>query len=242
MQRLALTLTLLLVTVTVGGAAEKLSQAEKAKLATEVKALFTKKCSKCHGPEGVRTVEGPYGEFDFVLDLERLSSDPAKIIRGDPDESKLFNMVETWIMPDENAGEEPLPDEEIELIRRWILAGAPTEKGQRAATKYQCPATKKFSLKRDYSPEQIERGQYSTRLEEVPEGVFLSRCSFSSSAAKLTCDRHKVDRVEYDETLKIKKYYVFPKQYNFQLFPDLSSVADDGRGSVQYGQCEFVSP
>lgn len=222
--------------------AETLSQSEKAKLAKDVKDVFKAKCVKCHGPEGVREIEGPNGEFDFVLDLERLASDPTKVVRGDPNESKLYNMVFDLIMPDENAGEDPLPDNEIESIRRWILAGAPTEEGRDAAMRYHCPATKKFDSKRVFTPEQLKLGQFSTRVEELPKGIFLERCAFSQSAGKVTCNRHKVDRVEFDANLKVRKFYVFDSQLNFQIFPDLSSLEDNGRGSIQYGRCEFESP
>ncbi len=30
-------------------------------------------------------------------------------------------------------------------------------------------------------------------------------------------------------------------QTNFQIFPVLSSLENDGRGSVQFGQCEMVT-
>ena len=222
------------------GAAE-LSQTEKAKLAKQVKGIFEKKCSKCHGPEGVRETKKAWGDFDFVLNLEKLASDPDKIVRGNADESKLLFMVEDDIMPDENSDEEPLPEKEKTIIRRWILAGAPTEKGGQAAPEYHCPATQKYEFQTVYTPEQLKRGQFSTRLEEKPEGFFLSRCSLSLIAGKVTCDRHKIDRVEFDQELKIKKFYVFRSQFNFQVFPDLSSLEDNGRGGVQYGGCELVT-
>lgn len=241
MKMVVLAVCLLFATATVSAAAEELSQEQKAKLAGEVKTLFQTKCVKCHGPEGVREVEGPNGEFDFILDLNRLSADPTKVIRGEPDDSKLFNMVADLLMPDESAGEDPLPDDEIELIRRWIVAGAPTEEGRRGVAKFKCPASKRVDAKKTYTAEQIEQGQFSTVLEDNPEGVFVSRCSFSESAGKVTCNRFKVDRVEYDENLKIRKFYVFNRQFNFQIFPDLSSLADNGRGGVQYGKCEFAS-
>ncbi|MEE9176683.1 MAG: hypothetical protein V3U19_10995, partial [Thermodesulfobacteriota bacterium] len=53
---------------------EKLSQAEKAKLAKEVKTVFENKCAKCHGPEGVRDKKDPWGDFGFVLDLGKLGA------------------------------------------------------------------------------------------------------------------------------------------------------------------------
>jgi hypothetical protein len=64
-----------------------------------------------------------------VLDLEKLGSNPEMIVRGDPNESKLFLSVDDDIMPSADEGEDPLPAKEKELIRRWILMGAPTEEG-----------------------------------------------------------------------------------------------------------------
>lgn len=223
------------------GAAD-LSPAEKAKLAKQVKGIFENKCAKCHGPAGVRESKKAKGEFDFVLKLGKLASDPEKIVRGNPNESQLFISVDDEIMPDEQAGEDPLPASEKEIIRRWILAGAPTQKGKDPAAKYHCPATRKYDFETAYTPEQLKRGQFSTRVEELSEGVFLSRCSFSLIAGKVTCDRTKVDRVEFDQNVKIKKFYVFRSQFNFQIFSDLSSLEDNGRGSVQYGKCKFMSP
>ena len=60
----------------------------------------------------VRETEKAKGDFDYILDLERVSANPEIIVRGNPDESKLANMVDDDIMPDAEVGEEPLPPEE----------------------------------------------------------------------------------------------------------------------------------
>lgn len=240
MKRIILLSLLIFGIDSVAVAAAELSQEEKAKLAKQVKGIFEKKCAKCHGPKGVRETEKAKGDFDFVLDLEKLASDPDKIVRGNVNESKLFNMVEDEIRSDENS-QDPLPEHDKKIIRRWILAGAPTEEGRQATTDYLCPATQKYQGQTVYTPEQLKKRQFSTRLNELPEGFFLDRCRFSVVDGKVTCDRQKVDRVELDPDLKIKKFYVFRSQINFQIFPNLSSLEDDGRGSVQFGQCEMVS-
>ncbi len=107
----------------------QLSQANKAEITKQVKRIFKNKCAKCHGPEGVRTWKKPNADFDYVLDLEKLSSNPEMVVRGDPNESKLFMAVDDDIMPNAEEGEDPLPAKEKEIIRRWILIGAPTEEG-----------------------------------------------------------------------------------------------------------------
>jgi mono/diheme cytochrome c family protein len=111
------------------GESARLSEADKAKIAKEVISIFKNKCAKCHGPEGVRTTEKPNGDFEYVLDLKKLGSTPDMVVRGDPNESKLFQMVDDETMPSAEDGEDPLPANEKEIIRRWILAGAPTEEG-----------------------------------------------------------------------------------------------------------------
>ncbi len=105
----------------------RLSRAEKVEIAKQVKNIFKNKCAKCHGPEGVRTWKKPNADFDYVLDLEKLSSNREMIVRGDPNESKVFQMVDDENMPNDEEGEDPLPANEKEIIRRWILVGAPTE-------------------------------------------------------------------------------------------------------------------
>jgi len=112
-----------------GAEPARLSRADKAEIAKQVKSIFKIKCAKCHGPEGVRTWKKPNADFDYVLDLEKLGSNPEMIVRGQPNESKLFLSVDDEIMPNSDEGEDPLPAKEKELIRRWILIGAPTEEG-----------------------------------------------------------------------------------------------------------------
>ena len=116
----------------------------------------------------------------------------------------------------------------------WSLPGS--------AVEYACEVTRKFDREREYTAEQIAKLQYSNRVEESNETAFISRCSFAPSAGKVTCDRYKIDRVSFDENMKIKKYYLFRSQFDFQFFDDLSFVENNGRGGVSYGKCTLVSP
>jgi hypothetical protein len=110
------------------------------------------------------------------------------------------------------------------------------------AVEYSCEVTRKVDAEREYASEQVAKLQFSNRVEELADGAYVSRCSFSSSAGKVTCDRYKMDRVSLDERVKIKKYYLFRSQFDFQLFPDLSFVENNGRGGISYGKCNLVSP
>ena len=84
--------------------------------------------------------------------------------------------------------------------------------------------------------------RFSVNVVESAVGAFGSRCSFSPSANKVTCDRYQVDKIEFVERQKIKKYYVFRSQFDVQLFADLSFVENNERGGIAYGKCQAVAP
>ena len=87
------------------------------------------------------------------------------------------------------------------------------------AVEYHCIVEKKFDSEREYTPSQIAKGQYSIQIEENGDGTFVSRCSYTPSAQKLTCDRYQMDKVVRDNYVKIKKYYLFSSQFDVQLYP-----------------------
>lgn len=111
-----------------------------------------------------------------------------------------------------------------------------------AAAEYECKVEKKVDSDASYTSNQLEKGKFSIRIEEGKKETFVSRCSFSPIAQKITCDRYHVDKIVLDEYVKIKKYYLFRSQFDVQLFPDLSFIENNGRGSVAYGKCRFTAP
>ena len=110
------------------------------------------------------------------------------------------------------------------------------------SVEYYCPATKKVSFEQEYSQAELDKWKFATKVEETGAAAYVSRCSYTLSEDEVTCDRYKVDRIEYDENVKIKKYYYFRSQFNFQIFADLSSLEDNGRVSIQFGRCEVIAP
>jgi hypothetical protein len=89
---------------------------------TDVKPILNKKCITCHG--GVKK----QGGFSLLFREEALgkteSGHPA-IIPGDPDKSEVMKRL-TSHDPEERMPykEEPLHDDEIDVLRRWIKQGA----------------------------------------------------------------------------------------------------------------------
>jgi len=111
------------------------------------------------------------------------------------------------------------------------------------AVTYYCEATMKVDPNGRVSEDKIKKWKYANKLEDMGEEAYISRCSFSSTANAVTCDRYKVDHIESTSILTgdIKKYYYFRGQMDFQLLPGLHYVENNGRESVQWGKCKITS-
>jgi hypothetical protein len=75
-------------------------------------AIFSRKCVACHAPGG---------NGFWAFDVTSYRGVMVDVTPGKPDESELFKQVFDGKMPKGS----PLPPEEVELIRQWILIGAP---------------------------------------------------------------------------------------------------------------------
>jgi mono/diheme cytochrome c family protein/uncharacterized membrane protein len=92
-------------------------------LAAQVHALLAAKCAGCHGPD----LPKPKGRFGYVLDLARLAASPEIVVPFSPDESEMWELVRRGEMPPPDAPTGSLTDQQKELIRAWIAAGAPAD-------------------------------------------------------------------------------------------------------------------
>ena len=90
-------------------------------IGTEVRKVFATKCAVCHGPDLAK----PKGRFGYVLDLRRVAANPEMVIPGRPDESELWELVKRDEMPPNDSPQGALTQEQKEVIRAWIAAGAP---------------------------------------------------------------------------------------------------------------------
>ena len=97
--------------------------ADTVSFAEDILPIFQQRCSKCHGgadEDGeVRTeVSLNLLEYEKVM----AGSEFGTVVEaGDPDGSFLIDMIVAGDMPEEG---DPVPEEEIALIRAWIEAGA----------------------------------------------------------------------------------------------------------------------
>ncbi len=92
--------------------------------AEDILPIFRARCAECHGAEDengeVRTeVSLNLLEYEKVM----AGSEFGTVIEaGDPDGSFLMDMIVAGDMPETG---DPVPEDEIALIRAWIEAGAP---------------------------------------------------------------------------------------------------------------------
>jgi uncharacterized membrane protein len=96
---------------------------EKLRLASEVHRIFEAKCIDCHGAHLAK----PKGKFGYVLDLSRVGKNPKYVEPGNLEKSELYQMVVHNEMPGEDADVPPLTPEELKVVARWIMVGAPGE-------------------------------------------------------------------------------------------------------------------
>ena len=101
--------------------------------AADIKPLLSNRCLRCHGPDDSTRQGG--GDGGLRLDTpEGAGADlggHAAIVPGDPGASHLLSRVATddpgLVMPPPEAGD-PLTPAQVDLLRRWIAAGASYEK------------------------------------------------------------------------------------------------------------------
>lgn len=94
-----------------------------------------------------------------------------------------------------------------------------------------CTTIRKIESNGDYTQEKLDKYQFGTRLEwdSKSNKVYISRCGNSPITKKIECNRYLIDR-----------FYLFNSQFNFQLFPDLTSIEDNGRGGISYQNCKLM--
>lgn len=110
------------------------------------------------------------------------------------------------------------------------------------ATDYRCDVDTKFDSRTVYTQQALDQGQFHVLVEDRGGTAHLSRCSFVQSEQAITCDRYDVDHIEYDDNVRIKKYYVLRSQFDVQIFADLFFVENNGRAGIAFGQCTLTSP
>ena len=126
---------LLCVTVALAGlmAARPLAAADSSPSFTrDIKGVLSNRCVRCHGPDA----ESRHGGGNEGLRLDTFAGATADlgghaaIVPGNPDESEIMKRITSddpdLMMPPPDAGER-LPAKQVEILKRWIAAGATYE-------------------------------------------------------------------------------------------------------------------
>jgi hypothetical protein len=115
-------------------------------LVSKVRAIIEAKCAKCHGEQ----VEKPDGDFGYVRDLKRVSNNLSYVVRKDPAESHFFVLIRDGEMPPADNDIAPMSAEEKQVIRQWIVQGAPHRLPKDWA---EIAATQKLAVPKSNAPE-----------------------------------------------------------------------------------------
>lgn len=89
---------------------------------TDVRPIFDSACVECHGPDDAREAGL---ELSTLSALLRGGSNGPAIVPGHAEQSILFDMVAHRDMPP--GDRQKLDAEQVDVLRRWIAAGAPAD-------------------------------------------------------------------------------------------------------------------
>ena len=100
--------------------------------AAQVEKVFLKRCKGCHSAEkakGKLVLDKGKGYANLVGPMSTKAPDIPRVKPGDPEGSFLWQKLtgsarEGKAMPLTPYGWKKLPDDELELVRRWIAGGA----------------------------------------------------------------------------------------------------------------------
>ncbi len=163
----------------------------------QIRPIFQAHCQGCHQPA---KSSGQYVMTSFDRLLAGGESELAAISPGNPDDSYLMDLITpvdgTAEMPQ---GKEPLTDEEIQIIRRWIGQGARDDTPAQARQRYDMEHPPVYTL-----PPVV------TSLDFSPDGQLLAVAGFhevlvhhadgSGLAARLVGMSDRIESVRFSPT------------------------------------------
>ena len=95
--------------------------------ALKVRKILESRCYYCHGEDGAAE-----GGLNFILDYDRLVA-TKQIVPEEPLKSGLYRKI---VLDDMPKDDDPLSDDEKQLIKDWIASGAPSFNPKKAARSF----------------------------------------------------------------------------------------------------------
>jgi uncharacterized membrane protein len=93
----------------------------------QVQPILDKRCIECHGGENP-TGKIVLTSYDSVMSARTVHGKKPLVVPGNLKDSWLFVLARTdqphFRMPPDSLEKKPLPDEEVQLIGKWIMEGA----------------------------------------------------------------------------------------------------------------------
>ena len=121
---------MLLLNLTIGiSLAASPAAAQSVTFERDVLPILTANCLSCHGGTSIYTQAGL--DLRTINSVMRGSLNGPVVVKGSPEKSLLYQKVSTRAMPPV-AFKLTLSDIQIETIRKWIEAGAPSEKPEKS--------------------------------------------------------------------------------------------------------------
>jgi WD40 repeat protein len=119
----ALSLTLNGHLVAADAAGEKAAESATVSYYRDIRPIFVQNCQGCHQPA---KASGGYVMTSFAALLKKGDSDEPGIVSGKPEESLVVEQITSQdgqppVMP---RGKDPLPEQQVNLIKKWIAQGA----------------------------------------------------------------------------------------------------------------------
>ncbi|MEQ1648853.1 MAG: DUF4384 domain-containing protein [Hyphomicrobiaceae bacterium] len=97
-------------------------------IAAKAYRVLEQACASCHQAGQLKGVANPAGDFGNILDLDAVLTNPARVVPGQPEASKLFTMMAARSMPPDGASDSAeIGIEQLDVVREWIVRASTTQ-------------------------------------------------------------------------------------------------------------------
>ena len=122
--------------------------------------MLEKHCSRCHQDQRLIGRQKPAKNFGFILMLDKLAADPHYVVPGNPDASKIVQLILNAEMPYDvnyefDTSKPEVTEDDLLALRNWITALGETETAACSTRKFITPADEVTAMAADI--EKVEK-------------------------------------------------------------------------------------